>query len=163
MTIHVISAGPSAKHADTRGSRLVLAVNRAALVVPHDAVVAGDVRTLRDLRPTQLWTMKNQDPIPDGWRHVRRFDMLPGWTDLGKPANWSIQGAIAVCVHLKETDIIIWGLDAYMRDPKSPEDCSGYAGADADRTQERWRREREDIDRSIAWAQRQGATITIRM
>ena len=162
MTIHIVSAGPSAKRADTRGSRLVLAVNRAALVVDHDAVVSGDVRTLRELTPTKLWTMKNQEPIPESWRQVMRFDLLPGWTDLGKPANWSVQGAIAVAVHLKAHNIVMWGLDAYLRDPLSPEDCSGYAGQDADRTLERWRRERADLDISIAWAQRQGSTIVIR-
>ena len=162
IRIDIVAAGPSAKQASTNGAAIVLAVNRAALFVRHDFVVAGDARTLRDLRPAPLWTMKNDQPIPAGWDAVYRYDLLPGWTALPRPCNWSIQAAIAVAMHMKADLIQIWGADAYLRDPASPEDCSGYAGPDADRTPERWRRERSDLDLSIAWAQSLGATVTIR-
>jgi hypothetical protein len=162
VRVDIVAAGPSAKSANTHGSHLVLAVNRAALVVIHDWIVAGDFCTLRVLRPAPLWTMKNDQPLPAGWSFVRRYDLLPGWTALARPCNWSVQAAIAVAMHEKATDINIWGADAYLRDPAGPEDCSGYAGPDADRTPERWRRERSDLDLSIAWAQSLGATVTIR-
>lgn len=164
MRIDIISAGPGATRAKPLG--YVLAVNRAALKVECDAIVAGDTRTLVDMPLTDkpLWTMKNQIPIPAAWSRVLRFDLLPGWTDLGKPANWSIQGAIAAAAHMGEntpTWIHLWGIDAYWSNPTDPADVSGYAGPDADRTPERWKREREDIDRSISWAQRLGHTITL--
>jgi hypothetical protein len=163
VRIDIVSAGPSARQAQTHG--YVLAVNRAACVLPHyDAVVAGDFWTLAAIPARHtLWTMKNDDPPPAGWSHIRRFDLLPGWTDLKRPCNWSVQGAIAVAVHMGSSDIWMHGLDAYFHNPESPSDCSGYDGADgrADRNRDRWIREREDIDLSIAWAQAKGATITI--
>jgi hypothetical protein len=99
--------------------------------------------------------------LDPSWRAVGRFDLLPGWTDLGRPANWSIQGAIAVAVHLGHRAIDVVGADAYWSIPRAPEDCAGYAGPDTDRTRERWIREHADIDRSIAWAAAQGATVTM--
>jgi hypothetical protein len=75
-----------------------------------------------------------------------------------------VQGAIAVAVQMDKTAWIhMWGLDAYLRNPASPADCSGYDGADgrADRNRDRWIRERSDLDLSIAWAQAQGAIVTI--
>jgi hypothetical protein len=162
VRVDIISAGPSAKLAKPHG--YVLAVNRAACVVECDAIVAGDFRTLRDIdKRRTLWTMKNEDALPPGWPTVKRFDLLPGWTDLKRPCNWSVQGAIAVAVHMGASDIWMHGLDAYFRNPDSPADCSGYDGADgrADRNRDRWIREREDLDLSIAWAQAKGVTVTI--
>jgi hypothetical protein len=142
-----------------------IAVNRAAICIRPDAIVAGDYRTLRDIAPCGaiLWTMKNDGELPVKWAEyeVCRFDLLPGWTDLGRPANWSIQGAIAIAVYLRYRNIVIHCADSYFGACDTA-DCSGYDGPDADRTPERWRRERSDIDLSIAWAKSQGATVTMR-
>lgn len=159
--IHIVTAAPSTK--DKTYPKDCIAVNRAAKTHPCTHIVAGDTRTVRDLPPYKpgqvLWTMKNQIPTPPGWPVLGRFDLLPGWCDLGKPANWSVQGAIAVAVHLGWRWIIIHGTEAYFDPVTSTADCSGYDGPDADRNAHRWDRERADLDLSIAWAQRHGATV----
>ena len=162
MRVDIISAGPSARIAQPQG--YVLAVNRAACVVECDAIVAGDFRTLRDIaRRRPLWTMQNEDPLPDGWPILHRFDLLPGWTGLPRPCNWSVQGAIAVAAHYPADSIHIWGIDAYLKNPTDQADCSGYDGADgrADRNRDRWIRERADLDLSIAWVRAHGAIVTL--
>lgn len=159
--IHIVTAAPSTKGRTYPAD--CIAVNRAAITHKYTHVVAGDTRTVKDLSPAQpgqvLWTMKNQTPIPAGWPLLGRFDLLPGWTDLGKPANWSVQGAIAVAVHLGWRWMVIHGTDACFDWPTSTADCSGYDGPDADRNKHRWERERADLDLSISWAQSKGATV----
>ena len=170
--IHIITAAPSnaGRSFDPESS---ICVNRGIIGRECRHWVAGDTFTVNWVLERQkppaydcrLWTMKNENPTPKYFAHVGRFDLLPGWTALpGGHANWSIQGAVALAVHLwLQRDLIgrvvIHGTEAYFDKITEAADSAGFAGEQADRGADRWKREREDLDLSISWAQSKGATV----
>lgn len=162
--IHIVTAAPSTTGKDYGNE--VIAVNRG--IIGRNALhwVAGDTFTVEWCLEKGitlygcLWTMKNEKPTPAKFPLLGRFDLLPGWAEMpGGHANWSIQGAIAVAVHLGYRWIVIHGTEAYFDKVEKTADATGFSGEQADRSDERWKRERHDLDLSIAWAQRHGATV----
>lgn len=161
MRVAILSAGPSLRKT-WRGNFqycATIAVNSALAVVKTDWLAAGDDVTLRRLgahRPlVGGWTMEDVARTPpDGWRGVRLlpWNYLPGWVGLDRPANWSIQAAVAGAYSLGATII-----DVYGHDMAGELDVTGSTGDS--RGEERWQRERPDWAASRLWAANHGLTI----
>jgi hypothetical protein len=153
MKVAILSAGPSLK-ATWRGNGgyfWTVAVNQALIVERTDWLAAGDRPTLAQLgdrRPfIGVWTMRHviDEGVP-GWEKVRLipFNDMPGWRGLSRPANWSIQAALAGAYGLGATHI-----DVYGHDMSGDLDVSGRSGED--RSPGRWERERADWESSVEW------------
>jgi hypothetical protein len=91
---------------------------------------------------------------PPGWEKARLipFNHMPGWLGLSRPGSWSIQVAVAGAYGLGAVDI-----DVYGHDMRGEHDVTGHPGAD--RTEERWERERLDWHATCTWAEANGVKI----
>jgi hypothetical protein len=161
MKVAILSAGPSLKRT-WRGNdqyMFTIAVNHALSAERTDWLAAGDAPTLVQLgarRPfIGVWTMRHiaEAGVP-GWENVRMipFNDMPGWVGLSRPANWSIQAALAGAYGLGATSV-----DVYGHDMAGTLDVSGRDGED--RSAERWERERADWQSSCDYMLARGITI----
>lgn len=161
MRIAILSAGPSLKRT-WRGNfqySYTIAVNSALAWTRTDWLCAGDRDTLIRLgehRPfVGVWTMADVvETPPPGWERARLigFNHFQGWKGLARPGTWSIQAAIAGAYEIGSTVV-----DVYGHDMAGDHDVIGRAGAD--RSEERWERERLDWQASLDWASSHGLTI----
>ena len=149
------------------GHELVMAVNAAGKMMPHDWLCAGDKSWFRGLlgdsgRPA-LGILTSPDAIADA-REWMPFGPILAWDAVpligeharrGRPINWSIQSAMCHAAHLGAKTVRIYGADGARS--TSTVDASGYAGED--RTADRWEREENDLAFTTALLGEHGVTV----
>lgn len=170
MRIAVCCPGPSLlNHWPGRlGFDGVWSVNRALCVIDTDWLSAGDSPMFRGLagfhRPrigvlTMFDTAKivREDP---GWNHleIRQWDdcdFING--QINKHSiNWSVQAALCGAAESGASEIVLYGCDFGAGGQIA--DCTGYLGED--RGPERWKREKDDVAKTIAMLTEHGVTVT---
>lgn len=141
------------------------AVNTAIKIYHADILSAGDITMVRGVigshRPTQtLITMGSvADQIKDdpAWSGIElcawsSVPLIAKHKELGRPINWSVQVALCHAAHIGMQSIDLIGCDM-----RGDADATGYGGED--RTEDRWKRERSDIEFTKSLLHGMGAAV----
>lgn len=139
------------------------AVNTAIKLVCGDWLAAGDAvffaGLLGDHRPgVGVITMRDSVAAARAWapgREIANWDAAPLIAEhkaRGAPINWSLQSALCHA-HARGAELV----DVYGCDLAGTVDATGYAGEN--RNDDRWARERRDLDITIALLAEHGTTV----
>ncbi len=165
MNVAILCPGPSlAKTWD--GSKAssfgaILAVNRAALVGPHDWWVAGDWMYLKETNATPK---VGYCTIKDVVRIIQAGTLLPkertppqfeclAWEDLPFQRSFSMVAALGLACHLGAEEVFVYG-----DDKKGAQDFDGWLGEN--RGHGRWEEEIDAMNAGVEFLATKGILVT---